>query len=132
MKHKKFLVAMTAVFMMSTLFVLSSRATTPLVKLGLLVDRKGDQVEVKTITFGALKELDGIVGLSAVKIPFYAIDYIEFQGYNPSVMMVESTVHFRDGSSVRLRLHNEIFHGKSTLGTFTIQARDVSELHFPD
>lgn len=103
-----------------------------LVKLGLIVDRKGEQLEVKSLTFGALKELCGFKGETEVRIPFYYVDYLEVEGYNSSSMLVESVLHFRDGSSARIALRNQYFHGKSTLGTFVILARDVSELHFPD
>ena len=123
---RKTLMTMVVVLMMSALFVFQSRAANPLVKLGLLVDRKGEQIEVKSLTFGGVKELFGVKGATLIKIPFYYVDYIEIQGFNPVASKVESVVHLRDGSSTRFLLHNEFFQGKSTLGTFTIEARDVS------
>lgn len=113
-------------------FSVLSYAETPLVKLGLLVDAKGAQLEIKRITFGGLKELSAMKGSAEVKIPFYFIDYLEVEGYNRDALRVDAIVHFRDGLSERVQLWNEYFHGKSTLGEFYILAKDVSELHFPD
>lgn len=132
MKPEKFFAVLAAIIMLSTVFSFSLRASEPLVKLGLLVDRKGEQIEVKSLNFGGVKELFGSKGAIIMKIPFYTVDYIEIEGFNPVGSKVESVVHFRDGSSTRFSLHNEFFQGNSTLGTFTIEARDVSELYFPN
>ncbi len=96
-----------------------------------IVDRAGERIELDRFTMNGKTAIEGVIGKGQVTIPFANIQTVEFSEEGKNELSARLSLNGDREVTLMVR-PSETFYGDTGFGTYTVRARDLKTIEFPD